>query len=145
VLVERSCSSAGRLAYRLDGDNVRHGLNNNLGFSAEDRRKTSAGSGEVAKLFTDAGVDRDRQLHQPVPPDRDAVRALMRPATSSRCTSRRASTPPSGATRRAVQERRGPVRSRASPGIDDPYEEPEVARNCRIDHASGLHAEALRV
>ena len=53
-------------AYRLDGDNIRMGLNKNLGFSAEDRAENIRRIGEVAKLFTDAGVDCDHQFHQPV-------------------------------------------------------------------------------
>src|SRR5262245_56768537 len=51
VLVER-----GHLAYVLDGDNIRHGLNKNLGFSAEDRAENIRRIGEVAKLFADAGI-----------------------------------------------------------------------------------------
>src|SRR4051812_14387956 len=55
-IVERMLVERGKLAYRLDGDNVRHGLNKNLGFSAEDRVENIRRIGEVAKLFTDAGV-----------------------------------------------------------------------------------------
>lgn len=51
ALVER-----GVHAYRLDGDNVRHGLNSNLSFSTEDRQENVRRVGEVAKLFADAGV-----------------------------------------------------------------------------------------
>lgn len=51
ALIER-----GVFAYRLDGDNVRHGLNSNLGFSTEDRQENVRRVGEVAKLFADAGV-----------------------------------------------------------------------------------------
>ncbi len=47
--------AAGRRTYLLDGDNVRHGLNKNLGFSAEDRAENIRRIGEVAKLFTEAG------------------------------------------------------------------------------------------
>src|SRR5881398_2064862 len=54
--VEQLLLERGKLAYRLDGDNVRHGLNKNLGFSAEDRAENIRRIGEVAKLFTDAGV-----------------------------------------------------------------------------------------
>src|SRR5688572_16725458 len=56
VLLEQTLIENGRLAYRLDGDNVRHGLNSNLGFSSEDRAENIRRVGEVAKLFTDAGV-----------------------------------------------------------------------------------------
>src|SRR5882757_9972671 len=54
VLLEKALVARGRLAYRLDGDNVRHGLNKNLGFSAEDRAENIRRIGEVAKLFRDA-------------------------------------------------------------------------------------------
>src|SRR6185503_10091631 len=56
VILERMLLERGRLAYRLDGDNIRHGLNKNLGFNAEDRAENIRRIGEVAKLFTDAGV-----------------------------------------------------------------------------------------
>src|SRR5215203_3358450 len=63
-------------AYRLDGDNVRHGLNKNLGFSADDRAENIRRVGEVAKLFTDAGVIAITSFISPYKKDRDAVRAL---------------------------------------------------------------------
>jgi adenylylsulfate kinase len=56
VAVEQALHEAGRLCYRLDGDNVRHGLCGNLGFSAADRDENIRRVGEVAKLFADAGV-----------------------------------------------------------------------------------------
>ena len=46
----------GKLTYVLDGDNIRHGLNKNLGFSPEDREENIRRIGEVAKLFADAGI-----------------------------------------------------------------------------------------
>ena len=71
VLVQRS-----RWAYRLDGDNVRHGLNKNLGFSAEDRAENIRRIGEVAKLFTDAGVITIASFISPYRADRDLARRL---------------------------------------------------------------------
>jgi adenylylsulfate kinase len=68
----------GRLAYVLDGDNIRHGLNKNLGFSPEDRTENIRRIGEVAKLFTDAGMVVFTSFISPYRSDRDAVRALMR-------------------------------------------------------------------
>src|SRR5688572_33359742 len=56
VILERMLLERGRLAYRLDGDNVRHGLNRNLGFSAADREENIRRIGEMAKLLTDAGA-----------------------------------------------------------------------------------------
>src|SRR3990172_13310616 len=54
VGAERELVRRGRLAYVLDGDNIRHGLNKNLGFSPADRTANIRRIGEVAKLFTDA-------------------------------------------------------------------------------------------
>src|SRR5438874_7097866 len=65
-------------AYRLDGDNIRHGLNKNLGFSAEDRAENIRRIGEVAKLFTDAGVIAITSFISPYRKDRDAVRANLK-------------------------------------------------------------------
>ncbi|MEM1108957.1 MAG: adenylyl-sulfate kinase [Planctomycetota bacterium] len=56
VAVEKLLIERGRHVYRLDGDNVRHGLCNNLGFSPEDRDENIRRIGEVAKLFADAGM-----------------------------------------------------------------------------------------
>src|SRR5881628_618735 len=66
-------------AYRLDGDNIRHGLNKNLGFSADDRAENIRRIGEVAKLFTDAGVIAITSFISPYKKDRDAVRANLKP------------------------------------------------------------------
>ena len=66
----------GHLAYVLDGDNIRHGLNKNLGFSAADREENIRRIGEVAKLFADAGVITMTSFISPYRKDRDAVRAL---------------------------------------------------------------------
>lgn len=77
VAAERILVSRGRLAYVLDGDNIRHGLNNNLGFSPEDRSENIRRIGEVAKLFTDVGVLVFASFISPYRSDRDAVRALM--------------------------------------------------------------------
>src|ERR1700749_3888932 len=54
--LEHALVQRGHLAYVLDGDNIRHGLNKNLGFSAADREENIRRIGEVAKLFSDAGL-----------------------------------------------------------------------------------------
>jgi len=77
IAAERELTSRGRLAFVLDGDNIRHGLNNNLGFSPEDRTENIRRIGEVAKLFTEAGVIVFTSFISPYRSDRDAVRALM--------------------------------------------------------------------
>lgn len=66
-----------RLAYVLDGDNLRHGLNADLGFSAHDRGENIRRAGEVAALFVDAGVIVITALISPFRRDRDRVRATV--------------------------------------------------------------------
>lgn len=56
VELEKALINRGKLTYRLDGDNVRHGLNSDLGFSDQDRDENIRRIGEVSKLFKDAGV-----------------------------------------------------------------------------------------
>ncbi len=63
-------------AYILDGDNIRHGLNKNLGFSPEDRSENIRRIGEVAKLFTDANIITITAFISPYREDRDNARAL---------------------------------------------------------------------
>ncbi|MCZ6633504.1 MAG: adenylyl-sulfate kinase [bacterium] len=75
--VEHALVERGRLAYVLDGDNIRHGLNKNLGFSAEDRAENIRRIGEVGKLFADAGFITMSSFISPYREDRDEVRALM--------------------------------------------------------------------
>lgn len=76
VAAEQELVSRGRLAYVLDGDNIRHGLNKNLGFSPEDRTENIRRIGEVAKLFTETGVVVFSSFISPYRGDRDLVRAL---------------------------------------------------------------------
>src|SRR6185436_12966797 len=66
-------------AYVLDGDNIRHGLNKDLGFSPEDRTENIRRIGEVAALFTDAGILNVTAFISPYRADRDRVRATMKP------------------------------------------------------------------
>ena len=65
-------------AYILDGDNIRYGLNKNLGFSPEDRSENIRRIGEVAKLFTDANIITIAAFISPYRADRDAVRKLLK-------------------------------------------------------------------
>jgi adenylylsulfate kinase len=74
--LEHALVQQGRLAYVLDGDNIRHGLNKNLGFSAADREENIRRIGEVAKLFADASVITMTSFISPYRKDRDTVRAL---------------------------------------------------------------------
>ena len=74
--VEHALVERGRLAYVLDGDNIRHGLNKNLGFSPEDRTENIRRIGEVAKLFADTGVITFTSFISPYRGDRDLVRKI---------------------------------------------------------------------
>ncbi|MBI3768599.1 MAG: adenylyl-sulfate kinase [Deltaproteobacteria bacterium] len=79
VDLEKRLWERGVRAYVLDGDNVRHGLNKNLGFSPADRTENIRRIGEVAKLFAEAGVVALTAFISPYRADRDQVRALMQP------------------------------------------------------------------
>src|SRR5258708_6208054 len=74
--LEHALVQRGHLAYVLDGDNIRHGLNKNLGFSATDREENIRRIGEVAKLFADCGAITMTSFISPYRRDRDGVRAL---------------------------------------------------------------------
>ena len=67
----------GHLTYVLDGDNIRHGLNKDLGFSPEDREENIRRIGEVAKLFADAGVIALTAFVSPYRKDRNRARSLL--------------------------------------------------------------------
>ncbi|KAF2288186.1 hypothetical protein GH714_004867 [Hevea brasiliensis] len=128
--LSRELHSRGKLSYVLDGDNLRHGLNKGLGFSAEDRTENIRRVGEVAKLFADAGLICIASLISPYGKDRDACRAMLADAnfievfmnmSLSLCESRDAK----GLYKLA---RAGKIKGFT--GIDDPYEPP---LNCEIN------------
>jgi adenylylsulfate kinase len=124
--LEHALVQSGRLAYVLDGDNIRHGLNKNLGFSATDREENIRRIGEVAKLFADCGVITMTSFISPYRTDRDKVRALhvegnlpfieIYVATPIATCEQR---DPKGLYKKA---RAGQLKNFT--GIDDPYEEP---------------------
>ncbi|MGB7159131.1 MAG: adenylyl-sulfate kinase [Tepidisphaeraceae bacterium] len=129
VILEQMLLHKKKHAYRLDGDNIRMGLNKNLAFSAEDRAENIRRIGEVAKLFTDAGVIAITSFISPYRKDRDAVRASMKPGefievyinVSLDAAEKR---DPKGLykkARAAVAAGKG----MGFTGIDDPYEAPE--------------------
>src|SRR3982750_1105944 len=127
VILEQMLLHKKKHAYRLDGDNIRMGLNKNLGFSAEDRAENIRRIGEVAKLFADAGVIAITSFISPYKKDRDAVRASMKPGefievylnVSLAAAEKR---DPKGLYKKA---RAG--ETKGFTGIDDPYEAPEKA------------------
>jgi adenylylsulfate kinase len=124
--LEHALVQAGRLAYVLDGDNIRHGLNKNLGFSAADREENIRRIGEVAKLFADCGVIAMTSFISPYRKDRDLVRELhakagltfveIHMATPIETCEQR---DPKGLYKKA---RAGELKGFT--GIDDPYEAP---------------------
>ena len=125
--LERRLVASGRPAYLLDGDNLRHGLNADLGFSAEDRAENVRRVGEVAKLLADAGVVAIVSLVSPYAADREQVRAVARRRLGCR-SSRCSSTPRSRSARQRdpkgmyAKARAGEITNFT--GIDDPYEAP---------------------
>ncbi len=76
--VENQLFEKGVRTYVLDGDNIRHGLNRDLGFSPEDRTENIRRIGEVAKLFVDAGIMVMTAFISPYREDRNQVRRLMK-------------------------------------------------------------------
>jgi len=75
--LERELFNHGQHAYVLDGDNSRHGLGSDLGFSPEDRKENIRRIGEVAKLFADAGIICITAFISPYRADRDLVRRML--------------------------------------------------------------------
>ena len=127
VALERALFELGKLSYRLDGDNVRLGINKNLGFSEEDRKENIRRIGEVAKLFGDAGVLSLSSFISPYKADRDEVRELHENAGLNfievfvDCPLVEAERrDPKGLYKKA---RAGEIKNFT--GIDDPYEAPE--------------------
>eukprot|EP00898_Chlorokybus_atmophyticus_P002017 jgi/Chlat1/2816/Chrsp187S02972 len=134
--LEHTLNSMGKHVYVLDGDNIRHGLNKNLGFSAEDRTENIRRIGEVSKLFADAGCIVLVSFISPYKADRDAVRARLSPGDFIEvymkiplevCEQR----DPKGLYKLA---RAGKIKGFT--GIDDPYEEPENAEVVMETHDS---------
>ncbi|WP_112182155.1 MULTISPECIES: adenylyl-sulfate kinase [Paraliobacillus] len=124
VDLEKKLFEHGVHTYRLDGDNIRHGLNNNLGFSAQDRKENIRRIGEVSKLMVDAGLLTLSAFISPYREDRDHVRSLLASeefveiyvkCSLESCEER----DPKGLYKKA---RAGEIKGFT--GIDDPYEEP---------------------
>ena len=131
VALERQLLAQGRAAYLIDGDNIRHGLSDDLGFSAGDRAEHARRVGHVARLFADSGVVAVVSLVSPFLSDREIPRKLHEAAglpfievhvdtTVEECARR----DPKGLYARA---RAGEMKG--FPGVDSPYEppiEPEI-------------------
>jgi len=128
--VEHALVARGRLAYVLDGDNIRHGLNKNLGFSAADREENIRRIGEVAKLFADAGFITLTSFISPYRKDRDRARQIHNEAglpfveifvdVPIEVCERR---DPKGLYKKA-REALAAGKGMGFTGVDDPYEPP---------------------
>ena len=125
VALESLLHEKGIHAYRLDGDNIRHGLNRNLGFSQADRTENIRRIGEVSKLMVDAGLLTLTAFISPYQEDREQVRQIVEPdefievyvkASLKTCEER----DPKGLYKKA---RLGEIKNFT--GIDAPYEEPK--------------------
>ena len=124
--LERALVERGRAAYLLDGDNLRHGLNGDLGFTAADRSENIRRIGQVARLFADAGVVALVPVISPYGADRAKARAAHDEA-GVRFVEVWVSTPIEECERRDpkglyAKARAGEITGFT--GIDDPYEPP---------------------
>lgn len=129
VALEQALFQRNKLSYRLDGDNVRLGINKNLGFSAADRTENIRRIGEIAKLFVDSGVIALSSFISPYRADREQVRELHTESGYAfveifvDCALAEAEArDPKGLYKKA---RAGEIKNFT--GIDDPYEAPTQA------------------
>ncbi|HEY9547214.1 MAG TPA: adenylyl-sulfate kinase [Solimonas sp.] len=143
VALEKVLHAQGRLAYRLDGDNIRLGINKNLGFSAEDRTENIRRIGEVAKLFVDTGVIVLSSFVSPYRADRDVVRKLHADAGIDFIEvyvdvplAEAEMRDPKGLYKKA---RAGEIKNFT--GISDPYEAPEHPELVLPSHEMSLQEE----
>jgi bifunctional enzyme CysN/CysC len=146
VEVEALLIGAGRPALRLDGDNLRHGLNGNLGFSPEDRSENVRRTAEVAALMADAGVTALASLVSPYRADRAAAREAHE-TRGLRYLEIWVSTPLAECEKRDAKglyarARAGEIRDFT--GIGQPYEEPE-SPDLEVRFGEPLEAAAERV
>lgn len=143
--LEHALNARGKMTALLDGDNVRHGLNKNLGFSPTDREENIRRIGEVSKLFADAGVITLVSFISPYLKDRQAVRdrcpddfvEVYMKIPIELCEER----DPKGLYKKA---RAGELKGFT--GIDDPYEEPpspELTITVKDDSGKMLSPEAM--
>ena len=145
--VEQVLVNKGINSYRLDGDNVRHGLNKNLGFSAEDRTENIRRIGEVAKLFADAGVLSLTSFISPYKSDRDLCRK-MHDESGLHFIEVFVDTPLEECEKRdpkGLYQKADAGELKNFTGVDSPYEAPEAA-DIAVDTTLGEpeeHAERI--
>jgi bifunctional enzyme CysN/CysC len=131
-LVEKKLAALGRHTFLLDGDNVRHGLNKDLGFTEADRIENIRRIGEVARLMADAGLIVLTAFISPFRAEREMVRRMMAEGEFIEIF---VDTPLEEAERRDVKGLYAKARAGELPnftGIDSPYEPPE-SPELRID------------
>ncbi|KTR83627.1 adenylyltransferase [Novosphingobium barchaimii] len=140
-LVEKKLARMNRHTFLLDGDNVRHGLNKDLGFTDADRVENIRRVGEVAKLMTDAGLIVITAFISPFRSERDMVRQMMKPGEFIEV---HIDTPLADAEARDVKGLYAKARAgdlKNFTGIDSPYEAPEDPE-IRVDTTSMTAEEA---
>ena len=143
-LVEKKLAAMGRHTFLLDGDNVRHGLNKDLGFTEADRIENIRRVGEVAKLMADAGLIVLSAFISPFRAERDMVRHMMKEGEFVEIF---VDTPLAEAEKRDVKGLYAKARAGELPnftGIDSPYEEPEQPE-LRIDTTATSADEAAEL
>jgi bifunctional enzyme CysN/CysC len=144
-LVEKKLAAEGRHTYLLDGDNVRHGLNKDIGFTDADRVENIRRVGEVAKLFVDAGLIVLTAFISPFRSERRMTRGMMGEGEFleifidtpiAECMKR----DPKGLYQKA---RAGAIKNFT--GIDSPYETPERAEITirTVEAPPEVHAQAI--
>ena len=143
VALESALMSQNKLSYRLDGDNVRLGINKNLGFSGDDRAEKIRRVGEIAKLFNEAGVITLASFISPYREDRDQVRRIHQEVglvfveIFVDCDLASAEEhDPKGLYKKA---RAGEIKNFT--GIDDPYEAPDHPELHLVSDKMGLSDE----
>lgn len=140
-IVEKKLARMNRHTFLLDGDNVRHGLNKDLGFTDADRVENIRRVGEVSKLMTDAGLIVITAFISPFRSERDMVRSMMQPGEFIEVF---IDTPLAEAEKRDVKGLYAKARSgqlKNFTGIDSPYEAPDTPE-IRIDTTAMTADEA---
>jgi adenylylsulfate kinase len=143
VALEQALAAKAKLTYRLDGDNIRLGINKNLGFSAEDRTENIRRIGEISKLFVDVGIITLSSFVSPYRADRDLVRKLHEDA-GMQFIEVFVDVPLSVAEQRDPKGLYKKARAGEIPnftGISDPYEEPLKAEIVLNSHEMSLEQE----
>src|SRR6476620_6116807 len=126
VALEKALWARGVRGFILDGDNIRHGLNKNLGFSPADRTENIRRIGEVAKLFTDAGVINVTAFISPYREDRTRARAAQKEGDFVEVYVRASLEECERRDTKGLYARARAGQIKEFTGISAPYEEPEA-------------------